>query len=203
MNQNEKPNTMYSSDANWTSYITSLNDILNNMVCTDRDGNVVNADDAFKQTTDWGRTCRNGKTMYFCGNGASATMASHTGADLFKNGKLKTYAFTDIAMITAFSNDIAYGEVFASPLRQVMDEKDILVGISSSGGSPNVLNACKAAREKGGIVITCSAMKPENPLRSLGDINFYVSAPTYGFAEIAHAAILHRMIDLLVADAAK
>ncbi|MDM8554396.1 hypothetical protein QUF75_06660 [Desulfococcaceae bacterium HSG7] len=61
--------------------------------------------------------------------------------------------------------------------------------------SPNVVNAVKAAERIGGTVITLSAMSPDNSIRKMGDINFYIPAQTYGMAETAHAAILHFWMD--------
>ena len=185
----------------WRSYAVSLAEVLQSLTCTDKTGMLLTSDEAFVQAVVQGRACQQEHTMFFIGNGASATMASHTAADLFKNAKVRTSALTDIAMITAFSNDVAYTEVFSAPIAQVMCAKDVLVAISSSGASPNIVNACEAARKKGGFIITLSAMHPENPIRSMGDLNFYVSAQTYGYAETAHAAVLHRIVDLLCATA--
>lgn len=74
---------------------------------------------------------------------------------------------------------------------------DMLVAISSSGNSPNVLSGAETARKLGGAVITLSAMKEENALRKLGVLNFYIPGQTYGLAETGHAAILHFWMDLV------
>lgn len=139
-----------------------------------------------------------GNTLYFIGNGASASMASHFSADLAKNAGLNTRVFTDLSLITALANDLCYEEVFAEPLRWQLKEGDMLVAISSSGKSANILRAAQEARKLGGKVVTLSAMKPENPLRLLGAFNFYVPAETYGLAETSHAAILHFWVDRMV-----
>ena len=78
----------------------------------------------------------------------------------------------------------------------------MLVAISSSGQSPNILRGVKEAKRLGGIVVTLSAMNPENNLRSQGLLNFYVPAKSYGMAETCHAAILHYWMDLVVASIA-
>jgi D-sedoheptulose 7-phosphate isomerase len=75
----------------------------------------------------------------------------------------------------------------------------MLVAISSSGRSPNILRAAREAANLGGLVVTLSAMKPDNPLRSLGAINFYVPSDSYGLAETSHTAILHFWVDQIVA----
>jgi D-sedoheptulose 7-phosphate isomerase len=100
-------------------------------------------------------------------------------------------------LITAIANDISYEEVFAEPLRWYMKKGDMLVSISSSGNSSNVVRAVKMARSLGGIVITLSAMGENNETRKMGDLNFYISAQTYGLAESAHAVILHHWMDCI------
>lgn len=125
-------------------------------------------------------------------------MASHVSADLAKNAHVHTEVFTDLSLITAIANDISFDEVFAEPLRRRMKTGDMLVAISSSGQSKNILQAVATAKELGGRTITLSAMKPENPLRRQGELNLYVSAQTYGLAETCHAAVLHYWIDTII-----
>lgn len=136
-----------------------------------------------------------GKIIYLIGNGASASMASHFSADLAKNAHVHTQVFTDLALITALANDISYDQVFVEPLRRRLTPEDMLVAISSSGNSPNVVNACRFAAQTGASVVTLSAMSSENNLRSIGDINFWLPAKTYGMAETGHACILHYWMD--------
>ena len=128
-------------------------------------------------------------------------MASHFAADVAKNAGIRTYVFTDSALITALANDTRYEEVYAEPLRWYMQKSDMLIAISSSGNSPNVVNAVKTAEQIGGTVITLSAMSPDNSIRKMGDINFYIPAQTYGMAETAHAAILHFWMDSIEIEA--
>ena len=136
--------------------------------------------------------------VFLIGNGASSSMASHIAADLCKNGKVATRCFTDASLLTALANDIGVEEMFAEPLRRQASKGDILVCISSSGKSPNILRAVDVAKEKQLYVVTLSSMSPENPLRKLGNLNAYIPADTYGFAETAHAAILHYWVDCVI-----
>ena len=124
-------------------------------------------------------------------------MASHFAADMAKNGGVRTMVFTDLSLLTAVANDFNYEDVYAEPLRWHMKRKDMVVAISSSGNSPNIVRAVVQAKRLGGTVITISAMIEDNSIRKLGDLNFYVSAKTYGLAETAHAAILHFWMDLV------
>lgn len=140
------------------------------------------------------------RTVFLIGNGASASMASHFAADLAKNGHLHTEVFSDLSLLTALSNDMGYEHVFSEPLARRAEPGDMLVAISSSGRSPNVLAAVKVARERGMDVVTLSAMDAENPLRAMGTLNVYVAASTYGYAESAHAVILHHWMDTVEAS---
>ena len=137
------------------------------------------------------------RVIFIVGNGASASMASHIAADLCKNAHLSTEVFSDASLLTAVANDVGADQLFAVPLRRRGMKNDILVAISSSGKSRNILEAVKTARKTGMKVVTFSAMKPDNLLRKLGDLNFYVKASSYGLAESAHAALLHYWVDMI------
>jgi len=137
------------------------------------------------------------QSIFLVGNGASASMASHFAADLAKNAHLHTEVFSDLSLITAISNDMGYEWVFAEPLRRRAKKGDMLVAISSSGNSINILRATEIARKIDLKIITLSAMSPQNPLKSSGVLNIYVSAQTYGYAETCHAAILHHWMDMV------
>ncbi len=134
-------------------------------------------------------------TFYFIGNGASATMASHMALDFTKNGGVNALAFNDSAFLTAISNDISYDSVFSLCIEKFGKANDLLIAISSSGNSQNILNGVEAARSKGMKTVTLSGMKPNNPLRQTGDLNVYVPAETYGIVECCHQVLLHCWLD--------
>lgn len=182
----------------WCQHIQDLQSHLNSLSVRGSFGEEIENDAAFerwqKQTR---RVYEERKTVYLIGNGASASMASHFAADLAKNAHVHTEVFSDLSLITAIANDMTYDEIFAEPLRRRMIKGDMLVAISSSGQSANILQAVTVAKEIGGSVITVSAMQPDNELRSLGMLNFYVPAATYGMAETCHATILHYWMDMM------
>lgn len=183
----------------WSSNVSELHACLGSLSVWDDAGETLDADLGFSRLREATLRLRKaGNIAYFIGNGASAAMASHISADLAKNAFLHTRVFTDLALITALANDLCYEEVFAEPLRRYLKPGDMLVAISSSGRSANIIRAAREAGNLGGIVVTLSAMKPDNPLRTLGTYNFYVPADTYGLAETSHAAILHFWVDLMV-----
>ena len=178
--------------------ITSLCNLLESLSVLDSQGNDLDADEAFSRLTELTlRMHSENATIYYFGNGASASMASHFSADMAKTGGVKTMVFTDLSLLTAVANDISYEDVYAEPLKWYMKKKDMVVAISSSGNSPNIVRAVVQAKKLGGTVITMSAMNEDNAIRKLGDLNFYVPARTYGIAETAHAAILHFWMDLV------
>jgi len=184
---------------NWINNISNLKNCLTSLSVRGKSGDETDPDSAFLQWKEQtARVRESRRTAYLIGNGASASMASHFAADLAKNGHVRTGVFTDLSLITAVANDVSYESVFSEPLRWQMTEGDLLVAISSSGNSPNVLAGCEAAVSLGGFVVTLSAMKPDNALRSSGNLNFYVPAETYGAAETCHAAILHFWMDQML-----
>jgi D-sedoheptulose 7-phosphate isomerase len=184
---------------NWSSNITEIGQCLKSVSASLNDTSDIPVDESFGKWTAFTIHIREQKnTVFLIGNGASASMASHVAADLAKNARVHTEVFTDLSLITAIANDVSYDEVFAEPLRRRLRKGDMLVAISSSGQSRNILQAVAAAKNLGGIVITLSAMKAENPLRREGELNLYVPVQTYGMAETCHAAILHYWIDKVI-----
>ncbi len=139
-------------------------------------------------------------TVFFIGNGGSAAIAAHMAADFAKAAKVRTRCFNDAPSITAIANDVNFKEVFASQIDLHAEPHDVLVAISSSGKSGNILFAIAAARKLDMQVITLSGFEPDNPLRSSGDINFYVKSDQYGLVEVTHHAICHAILDTLIDD---
>jgi len=141
-----------------------------------------------------------GKKIIFIGNGASASIASHMSTDFWKNGGIRAVAFNDAALLTCLSNDCGYENVFGKSIDMFADKGDILFAISSSGKSENILNGVKAARNQGTKVVTFSGFSSENPLRRMGDINFYVPDGAYGAVEILHLSICHCILDVIIME---
>lgn len=103
--------------------------------------------------------------------------------------------FTDDKFLTAIGNDIDYEEVFGLPLRALPRPEDTLVTISSAGQSSNIVSAIKVAMGKGCSIVTSTGMNSGNKCRSMGDLNFYVPAKSYGYFESEHALLLHLWLD--------
>ena len=185
----------------WKNYLKDMTETLGAITVTDQDGVTLDTDEGFARLAGWVRTCATGRCrVYFVGNGASASMACHFSTDLAKNSCAPTEVFTDPSLITATGNDMGYDETFAYPLKQRMAPGEVLIAISSSGNSPNTVKAMATARELGGRSVSFTAMKPDNTMRAMGDLNFFVPTTTYGMAESAHAVMLHHLIDYFTCE---
>jgi len=128
------------------------------------------------------------------GNGGSSAIASHVATDYMKNGGFRTYSFADATLITCLANDFGYEHAYEKAVEGLMLEGDILIAISSSGRSLNVLNAANAAIELGASVVTCTGFDPDNPIQTKGNTNFHVSSHNYPLVEASHMAILDSIL---------
>ncbi|MES9959617.1 MAG: SIS domain-containing protein, partial [Sedimenticola sp.] len=137
----------------------------------------------------------NGKVMII-GNGGSAAIASHLSIDLARNGGVPAMTFNEATSLTCFGNDFGYEHVFSHQVALNGDKNDLLIAISSSGASENILNAVAEARTRGCSVMTLSGFRSDNPLRSKGDLNYYVSSDHYGRVELSHMTLCHALIDM-------
>lgn len=178
-------------------YFHDIEQGLRNMTAANAAGRPLSVDEALEL---WADTCEENRKrqglFFFCGNGASATMAEHMSHDCFQNADFLTQTVSETSHLTAISNDLSYEDVFSYRIGKTMKENDMLITISSSGNSPNIIKAIKKAKELGVFVVTISGKDENNRSRSLGDLNFWVPLPTYGMAESAHAVLLHCWLDL-------
>jgi len=163
---------------------------------TDEDGAALGQGEALSTIIGWARaTHEDGRKLMFIGNGGSAGICSHMATDYSKNGNMRALAFNDGAMLTCLGNDLGYENVFAKQLDLHAAAGDLLIAISSGGRSQNILNAVDVARRRGCRIATLSGFAADNPLRKLGDINFYLGSDQYGFVEVGHLAICHAILD--------
>ena len=138
------------------------------------------------------------KIMIF-GNGGSAAIASHFSVDLTKNGNIRCVNFNESDLITCFSNDYGFEKWVEKAVDFYADKGDVLILISSSGKSPNMLNACKAAKvKKISTIITFTGHEKNNPLSKLGDVNFWIDSKAYNFVENIHQVWLLSIVDLII-----
>jgi D-sedoheptulose 7-phosphate isomerase len=180
----------------WTDYCDTIADGLRRLTVTDRSGAGLSpAEGVARWVAITRATHDRGGQLYIIGNGGSAGMASHMAADACKNGHLRAMAFNDVALLTATSNDLAYEQVFSLPLERLARPGDFVIAISSSGNSPNIVRALETSRTLGLETVTLTGMQADNRARTLGDLNFHVPLPRYGWTESAHQIILHYWFD--------
>jgi D-sedoheptulose 7-phosphate isomerase len=179
-------------------YFTTLSDYLTQAVVTDASGQALEMADAVNQVMAHARAAHAaGNKLIFVGNGGSAAIASHMATDYSKNGDVRSLALNDSSMLTCLGNDLGYERVFAKQVELHARPGDLVIAISSSGRSANILNAVKAAHTAKCTVVTFSGFRADNPLRNHGEINFYISSDRYGFVEIGHLTICHAILDFI------
>jgi D-sedoheptulose 7-phosphate isomerase len=142
--------------------------------------------------------CGLGGKIISIGNGGSAAITSHLTIDFWKNGQVNAMAFNDASLLTCISNDFGYQHVFEKPIEFFAEEVDILIAISSSGRSENILRGVSSAQQKGCSVVTLSGFDADNPLRFMGLYNFHVPSRKYGLVEVVHQYICHCISDVTI-----
>ena len=141
------------------------------------------------------------KKIILVGNGGSAAIAEHMATDFTKNAGLRAISISGSPILTTFANDYGYEYVYSKGVEAFGDEGDLLIAISSGGGSKNILNAVESAKSKGMKSITFSGFNADNPLRTLGDINIWVNSRAYGYVEIIHNLLIHYLNDQIIGSA--
>lgn len=181
---------------NYLHYFDSVSRGLKQATVTNGNAKQMSIDEGFAAWAEHAKYTEDAQGLtFFCGNGASATMAEHMSHDWFQNALMNTQTCAETAHLTAIANDLSYEDVFSFRIERILSKRDILVTISSSGNSPNIVKALQTGRQKSTYCITLSGMKEDNKSRQLGDLNFYVPLLTYGLVESAHAVLLHAALD--------
>jgi D-sedoheptulose 7-phosphate isomerase len=150
------------------------------------------------EAIEWFREARDtGRQIFVCGNGGSASTASHFACDIVKGAsfnrdrRFRIMALTDsLPTLTAYSNDVAYDCVFAEQLKNFAQPGDLVMGISGSGNSPNVLRAIEYANSIGCRTLALTG-RDGGKLGPLAQLNIQVSEPHMGRIEDAHMVICH------------
>lgn len=177
-------------------YIERLFSTFKNLEISDNQGNSLDYEVGMQCAINlFVQTQRLGKKVFFVGNGGSAAIASHMTADFFKNGHIRTHGVFDSSLLTCISNDFAYEQIFSFQIDKMGEAKDLLVAISSSGSSSNILSAANSAMNIGLDLITFTGFAYDNALRKMGTYNFYVPLSSYGIVESIHTIILQQIVD--------
>ncbi|MCB9453184.1 MAG: SIS domain-containing protein [Anaerolineaceae bacterium] len=148
---------------------------------------------------------RNGNVVYICGNGGSAATATHFGCDLAKRPivagqpRFRVVALTDNnALMTALSNDIGYDAVFSEQLLPLVRPGDVLIGISGSGNSKNVVNAVQVAKEAGATTIGFCGYDG-GKLKQAVDVPVHIDCNVMAMVEDVHLVLEHAICERLLA----
>ena len=181
------------NESSWlTEYLARYQEILS---ATDVYADLIRAKDLLQTAKAEGRK------IMLAGNGASASIASHLAVDFTKQGGIRALSFNEANLITAFANDFGYENWVLEAIRHHGQPGDVVILISSSGRSPNIIAAAKYAVSHGFHVITLSGLAADNPLRALGTVNLWVDSRAYNIVECTHMIWLTAICDLIIGSA--
>ncbi|MCL2473417.1 MAG: D-sedoheptulose 7-phosphate isomerase [Alphaproteobacteria bacterium] len=148
------------------------------------------------------KAIQNNNKIMFCGNGGSAADAQHLAAELVGRYKINRKAIasialtTDTSILTAVANDFGYDTVFSRQVEALGNRDDVLIGISTSGNSPNIIKAFEAAKGQGVTTIALTGQKGGKML-SLADYIINVPSDTTNLIQTMHIAVGHILCDLI------
>lgn len=175
-----------------TEYLNTLSDLTAATEVTDGRGEALSLESGSASAIQMLVDARSAsRKVMLAGNGGSSAIVSHVQNDLAEAGGVRAMVFTESPVLTARANDFGYPSVFERPIELWGEPDDLLLTVSSSGQSENIIRALNAAKEKRCKAITFSGFKPDNPSRSLGDLNFYVPSEVYAYVETIHMSLLH------------
>lgn len=139
-----------------------------------------------------------GGRLILVGNGGSAGIVSHAAVDFTKQAKVPALTFNETALITAFANDYGYAHWVERAFDFYAQANDVLICVSVSGTSANLVNAARLAKKSGHQVITFTGRNADNVLRQIGDINFWVDSNAYNIVEGLHMIWLTTIVDMII-----
>jgi D-sedoheptulose 7-phosphate isomerase len=174
----------------FSKYFETLNSKLLGISCDD----LVGVADLIRDTSNAGGN------IIIAGNGGSAAMASHVSVDLVKAAGIRSINFNEADLITCFANDFGYENWISKALEYYASPIDLVILISSSGQSKNIINAANYTKTLGINLVTLSAFSSNNPLRSLGKYNLWVNTDSYNIAEMTHHTWLLSIVDYLISE---
>ncbi|CAD6877976.1 hypothetical protein [Methylomonas albis] len=173
--------------------------LLSHSIFSDAQGQALDGETVIQELlTEFARVRDQQAKIMVLGNGGSAAIASHVITDLRNVGGLCALTLHEAAPLTCFTNDFGYEQAFAKQISAFANPDDLLIAISSSGQSLNIVNAVQAANAKGLPIMTLSGFKADNPLRKLGRWNCWLDSSHYGMVELGHLFVLHHITDHLL-----
>ena len=134
--------------------------------------------------------------VYIVGNGGSASIASHVSVDFAKIARIPSATFNNSNLITCFANDYGYENWVVEAIKAYTNKNDLIILMSSSGTSKNIVNAAQYCKSNKIDLITLSGFNKDNPLSKLGNINFHIDSNKYNYIEMSHHIILLALVDI-------
>jgi len=177
-----------------TNFFEKFNELLTKAINSIDNNQLANVAKILKEVKN------TGKKIIVVGNGGSAAMASHVAVDLTKAAGCRAVTFNEADLLTCFANDYGYENWVERALIFYADKGDVVILISSSGTSKNIVNGAIWAKKHDLSVITLSGFNEDNPLRKLGDINLWVDSKGYNIIEMAHHIWLVSIVDYIVGN---
>jgi D-sedoheptulose 7-phosphate isomerase len=183
------------------SYVTRLKSLLDELDY----GNIIKIIESLEKTLE------NKSKIYIMGNGGSAATASHMVNDLgagLRRRKIINFDVVsladNVAVTTAIANDIGYENIFYMQLEGLLKPEDLIIAISCSGNSPNIVKAVEYAKEMGSTIIGITGFDG-GELKSLSDISFHIDAPKgeYGLVEDMHMILDHIIYSYYIHESSK
>ena len=144
------------------------------------------------------RSIHNKSKVYIVGNGGSASIASHVSVDFAKVARVPSSTFNNSNLITCFANDYGYENWVVEAIKAYTNINDLIILISSSGTSKNIVNAAQYCKDNNIDLITLSGFTKDNPLSKLGNVNFHIESTEYNYIEMSHHIILLALVDIFV-----
>ena len=142
------------------------------------------------------RSIHNKSKVYIVGNGGSASIASHVSVDFAKVARVPSSTFNNSNLTTCFANDYGYENWVVEAIKAYTNINDLIILISSSGTSKNIVNAAQYCKDNNIDLITLSGFTKDNPLSTLGNVNFHIESTEYNYIEMSHHIILVALVDI-------
>lgn len=155
-----------------------------------------------KLAIDIASTIKNGSKLLLCGNGGSASDALHFAGEIVGRFQAERKAWpavalnADVATMTAIANDYGYDQIFARQVEGIIKKDDMLIGISTSGNSKNIIEAVKVAKKYDGKTV-CLLGKDGGDLKKISDISIVIPSDTTARIQECHITIIHILCELI------
>ena len=174
----------------YSSYLKQYNKSIYELI------NSVNANFIEQSVQLIQKSINNKSKVYIVGNGGSASIASHVSVDFAKVARIPSSTFNNSNLITCFANDYGYENWVVEAIKAYTNINDLIILISSSGTSKNIVNAAQYCKDNNIDLITLSGFTKDNPLSTLGNVNFHIESTEYNYIEMSHHIILLALVDI-------